>query len=105
MLGVIARGVDVLVLRAGKEVLLYVLATALELLMQKVILPPSPLGSVPLYSPAPLRRGRTLAPDTSRVGAVRIGSHDLLDPNVVLPAVAQVILVYKPLAQTETKIC
>ena len=44
MIGVIARFVDALILSVCKEVLLYVFATALELLTQKVILPPSPLG-------------------------------------------------------------
>jgi hypothetical protein len=104
MLRVIARCIAVRSLRVCKEVLLYVLATALELPTQKVILPPPPLGSVPLYSPALLRRGRPLAPNTSWVGTMRIGHHDLLDPNVVLPVIAQVILVHESLAQTETKI-
>jgi hypothetical protein len=44
MIGVIARFVDALILSVCKEVLLYVFATALELLTQKAILPPSPLG-------------------------------------------------------------
>jgi hypothetical protein len=104
MVRVIARFVDVLVLLGCKGVVRCVPDLVVETTTEKVVFPASPLSQVHLHPVALLGRGHPLAPDTHRVAALRVCFHNLLDPNVVLPVFVEIILVHKPLVQTEAKI-
>jgi hypothetical protein len=104
MVRIIASVVAVLVLSVCQKVSLCLLDAVLESVAEKVILPVSPPGQVYLRSAALFGWGRTLAADTDRVGPAPLDCQNLLHAEVVLPIIVKVILVQKPLAQTETKI-
>src|SRR5690242_17527977 len=103
MVRIITSVVAVLVLSVCRKVSLGLLDTALESVAEKAILPVSPPGQVYLRSAALFGRGRTLATNTDRVGPAPFDRQNLLNTSVVLPLVTKVILVQKPLAQTQTK--